>query len=128
MLGWILITLATIAVLFSCCLARCCSPFTSLQHYYWNNHLQNERELFEQAAEQHSRILIMQRIKKLFGFIPGSEDVKNIRIPSYQDWKDISAPSLLCMGDEFQGHYSFLGDRVDEENEENKSGGIELKP
>ncbi|XP_004674150.1 PREDICTED: protein FAM26D [Condylura cristata] len=128
MLGWILITLATIAVLFSCCLARCCSPFTSLQHYYWNNHLHNEKELFEQAAQQHSRILVMQRIKKLFGFVPGNDDVKNIRIPSCQDWKDISAPSLLCMGDDFRGHYSFLGDRVDEENEGNKSGGIELKP
>lgn len=70
----------------------------------------------------------MQRIKKLFGFIPGNEDIKHIRIPSCQDWRDISAPSLLCMGDNLQGHYSFLGDRVDEDNEESKSGGIELKP
>uniref|UniRef100_A0A8C9DV01 Calcium homeostasis modulator family member 4 n=1 Tax=Prolemur simus TaxID=1328070 RepID=A0A8C9DV01_PROSS len=128
MLGWILITLATIAILVSCCLARCCSPLTSLQDYYWNNHLQNERELFEKAAEQHSRLLIMQRIKKLFGFIPGSKDVKHIRIPSCQDWREISAPSLLCMGDYLQSHYSFLGDRVDEDNEEDKSRGIELQP
>ncbi|XP_001502745.1 calcium homeostasis modulator protein 4 isoform X1 [Equus przewalskii] len=129
MLGWILITLATIAVLVSCCLARCCSPLTSLQHHYWTNQLHNERELFEQAAEQHSRLLIMQRIKKIFGFIPGKEDIKHIRIPSCQDWREISAPSLLCMGDDLQGHhYSFLGDRVDEDNEESKSRGIELQP
>jgi hypothetical protein len=32
------------------------------------------------------------------------------------------------MGDNSQGHYSFLGDRVVEDNEEDKSGGIELKP
>lgn len=126
MLGWILIILVTIAVLVSRCVARCCTPFTSLQYYYWNNHLHNERELFQQAAEQHSRFLIRQRIQKLFGFIPGNEEVKNIRIPSYQDWKDISAPSLLCLDEDFQGHYSFLRDRVDEENED-KSEGIELK-
>ncbi|XP_066104586.1 calcium homeostasis modulator protein 4 [Saccopteryx bilineata] len=128
MLGWILVTLATIAALVSYSLVRCCSPLTSLQHCYWTNHLCNERELFEQAAEQHSRLLIMQRIKKLFGFIPGNEDVRHIRIPSCQDWKDISTPSLLCMGGDLQGHYSFLGDQVDEANEESKSGGIELKP
>ncbi|XP_064342821.1 calcium homeostasis modulator protein 4 isoform X2 [Camelus dromedarius] len=127
MLGWILITLATTAVLVSCCLARCCSPLTSLQHHYWTTHLCNERKLFEQAAEQHSRLLITQRIKKLFGFIPGTEDVKHIRIPSCRDWKDISIPGFLCIGDDLQGHYSFLGDRVDEDNEEGKSGDIELK-
>ncbi|XP_057596275.1 calcium homeostasis modulator protein 4 [Hippopotamus amphibius kiboko] len=128
MLGWILIILATIAVLVSCSLVRCCSPFTSLQHCYWNNHLRNERELFEQAAAQHSRFLILQRIRKLFGFIPGNEDVRHIRIPSCQDWKEISVPGFLYMGNDMQGHYSFLGDRVDEDNEESKSGGIELKP
>ncbi|XP_027972890.1 calcium homeostasis modulator protein 4 [Eumetopias jubatus] len=128
MLGWIVITLAAIAALVSRCVARCCSPLTSLQHYYWANHFHNERELFEQAAEQHSRLLIMQRIKKLFGFIPGEEDVRHIRIPSCQDWRDISAPSLLCMGEDLQGHYSFLRGRVDETNEESKFEGIELKP
>ncbi|XP_047625099.1 calcium homeostasis modulator protein 4 [Phacochoerus africanus] len=128
MLGWILIALATITALISCSLARCCSPLTALQHRYWTNHLHNEQELFEQAAAQHSRLLIMQRIKKLFGFIPGNEDVTRIRIPSCQDWRDISVPSFLCVGDDLQGHYSFLGNRVDEENEESKSGGIELKP
>ncbi|EFB21420.1 hypothetical protein PANDA_013415, partial [Ailuropoda melanoleuca] len=128
MLGWILITLATIAGLVSRCLARCCSPLTSLQHCYWTSHLHNERELFERAAEQHSRLLVLQRIKKLFGFVPGEEDVRHIRIPSCQDWRDIAAPNLLCMGDDLQGHYSFLRDRVDEENEEGKPEGIELKP
>ncbi|ELK35410.1 Protein FAM26D [Myotis davidii] len=97
------------------------------QHCYWTNHLRNQKELFEQAAEQHSRLLIMQRIRKLFGFVPGNEDVKHIRIPSCQDWKDISVPSLLCMGDDWQGHYSFLGGQVDEA-EESAPGGIELKP
>ncbi|KAM5256241.1 calcium homeostasis modulator protein 4 [Ctenodactylus gundi] len=128
MLGWILITVATAAVLVSSCLARCCSPFTPLQHFYWTAHLRNEKELFEQAAEEHSRLLVKERIKKLFGFIPGSEDVKDIRIPSGQDWKEISAPSLVCVGDATQGLYSFLGDRVVEDNEEDKSEGIELKP
>ncbi|XP_062042639.1 calcium homeostasis modulator protein 4 [Lepus europaeus] len=128
LLGWILITLTFIAVLISRCLMRCCSPLTSLQHCYWTNHLQNERELFEEAAKQHSRLLISQRIEKLFGFAPGSEDVKHVRIPSCQDWREISAPSFLGMGDDLQGHYSILGDRVVEENEEDRSGGIELKP
>ncbi|XP_045355303.1 calcium homeostasis modulator protein 4 [Leopardus geoffroyi] len=128
MLGWILITLATVAILVSRCLATCCSPLPSRQHWYWTNHLRNERELFEQAAEQHSRLLITKRIQKLFGFIPGKEDVKRIRIPSCQDWKEISAPGLLCMGDDLQGHYSFLRDRLDEESEESKSEGIELRP
>ncbi|XP_012888240.1 PREDICTED: protein FAM26D [Dipodomys ordii] len=128
MLGWILITLATIAYLVSRCVARRCSPLTPLQHHYWTNHLQNERELFEQAAEQHSRLVVQERIKKLFGFIPGSEDAKHIRIPSCQDWRDIAVPSLLCMGDNSQGHhYSFLGDKVVEENEEDKPEGIELE-
>uniref|UniRef100_A0A8C3WEM4 Calcium homeostasis modulator family member 4 n=1 Tax=Catagonus wagneri TaxID=51154 RepID=A0A8C3WEM4_9CETA len=128
MLGWILITLATVAVLVSCSLARCCSPLTARQHYYCTTHLRNEQELFEQAAAQHARLLITQRIKKLFGFIPGNEDVTHIRIPSCRDWRDISVPTFLCVGDDSQGHYSFLGNRVDEENEESKSGGIELKP
>ncbi|XP_006165053.1 calcium homeostasis modulator protein 4 [Tupaia chinensis] len=127
MLGWILITLATIAALVYCCLARCCCPLNSLQYNYWTNQLRNERELFEQAAEQHCRLLITQRIKKLFGFIPGDEDVKHVRIPSCQDWRDISAP-IVCMGDDSQSQYRFLGDRMDEVNEEDKSEGIELKP
>ncbi|XP_004580358.1 calcium homeostasis modulator protein 4 [Ochotona princeps] len=128
LLGWSLITLTIIAVLISRCLTRCCSPLTSLQHCYWENHLQNERELFEQAAKQHSRLLIMQRLEKLFGFVPGSEDVQHVRIPSCQDWREISAPSFLCMGDDTQGHYSVLGDRVVEENEVGQAGDIELKP
>lgn len=128
MLGWILITLATTAFLASKCLARCCSPLTSLQHHYWVNHLQNERALFEQAAEEHSQLLVRQRIKKVFGFVPGCEDIKQIRIPSCQDWRDISIPNILCVGDTSQGPYSFLGDRVVEENEEDKQEGIELKP
>ncbi|XP_037014019.2 calcium homeostasis modulator protein 4 [Artibeus jamaicensis] len=130
MLGWILIALASIAALVSCCAVRCCSPLTSLQHCYWTNHLHHERELFEQAAEQHSRLLIQQRLKKLFGFVPGCEDVKHVRIPSCQDWKDMSAPILRCLGDDLQGRYSFLGDQEheDEVNEEGKSRGIELKP
>lgn len=128
MLGWILVVLATIAHLVSKCLARCCSPLTSLQHHYWANHLHNERMLFKQAAEEHSRLLIRHRIKKVFGFIPGSEDVKHIRIPSCQDWREISVPNLLCVGDTSQGPYSFLGDRVVEENEEDRQEGIELKP
>ncbi|XP_060046574.1 calcium homeostasis modulator protein 4 isoform X2 [Erinaceus europaeus] len=98
------------------------------QQYYWDNHLQNERELFKQAAKQHSRLLVMQSIKKLFGFIPGNEDVKNIRIPSCQDWKDISAPTFLCEGNDLRGHYCVLGDRVEEENEGGRLGDIELKP
>ncbi|XP_007952258.1 calcium homeostasis modulator protein 4 [Orycteropus afer afer] len=128
MLGWVVITLALIAVLVSSCLARCCSPLTSLQHHYWTTHLHNERELFEQAAEQHSRLLVTQHIKKIFGFIPGDESVKHIRIPSCQDWRDISVPNVACMGDNLQSHYSFLGDRGDEDNEEGKSERIELKP
>ncbi|XP_033619291.1 calcium homeostasis modulator protein 4 isoform X2 [Fukomys damarensis] len=128
MLGWILITLATTAILVSCCLARCCSPLPILQHHYWTHHLENERELFEQAAEEHSRLLIQQRLKQLFGFVPGSEDVTQIRIPSCQDWREISAPSVLCMEDATQSLYSSLGERVVGDSEEEKSGGIELKP
>nr|KAF6362615.1 calcium homeostasis modulator family member 4 [Pipistrellus kuhlii] len=128
MLGWILITLATVLSLVSCCVVRCCSPLTPRQHCYWTTHLRKEKELFEQAAEQHARLLITQRLRKLFGFVPGSEDVKHIRIPSCQDWRDISAPSLLCVGEDLQGHYSFLGGQADEANEESTAGGIELKP
>ncbi|XP_005409804.1 PREDICTED: protein FAM26D isoform X2 [Chinchilla lanigera] len=111
MLGWILITLATTAVLVSCCLVSCCSPFSSLQHHYWTRHLENERALFEQAAEEHSRLLIRQRIKKLFGFAPGSEDITQIHIPSCQDWREVSVPSLWCLDDNTHGLYSTLGDR-----------------
>ncbi|XP_006839971.1 PREDICTED: protein FAM26D [Chrysochloris asiatica] len=124
MLGWILIILAIVTVLVSSSLARCCSPLTSLQHHYWTTHMHNERKLFEEAAEQHSRLIIMQHMKKLFGFLPGSENVDHIRIPSCQDWKDISIPNLVCMGDGLQCHCNFLGDRIDENDEE----GIELKP
>ncbi|EHB15274.1 Protein FAM26D [Heterocephalus glaber] len=127
MLGWILIILTTTAILVFCCLARCYS-LSTLQHHYWTHHLENERELFKQAAEEHSWLLIRQCIKKLFGFVPGSEDIQQIRIPSCQDWKEISAPSLLCMEDATHGLYSSLGDRVVEDNEEEKLGGIELKP
>ncbi|XP_074121519.1 calcium homeostasis modulator protein 4 [Sminthopsis crassicaudata] len=126
MLGWTLIAVATLVAFLSCCLARCCSPLTSLQHYYWSTHVRNERQLFEQAAEQHSRILIMQRIKELFGFTPGCEDVRQIRIPSCQDWKDISRPSLVCITDNQQGRYNFLGERLDVNFEEGKSEAIEL--
>ncbi|ELV12347.1 Protein FAM26D [Tupaia chinensis] len=97
------------------------------QYNYWTNQLRNERELFEQAAEQHCRLLITQRIKKLFGFIPGDEDVKHVRIPSCQDWRDISAP-IVCMGDDSQSQYRFLGDRMDEVNEEDKSEVLSENP
>ena len=104
MLGWILITLATITALVSYSLARCCSPLTSLQHRYWTNHLHNERELFEQAAAQHSRLLILQRIKKLFGVIPGNEDVRHIHIPSCRDWREMSVPSGTPQSSTFYSH------------------------
>ncbi|XP_044533120.1 calcium homeostasis modulator protein 4 [Gracilinanus agilis] len=126
MWGWILIAVATLVAFLSCCLARCCSPLTSLQHQYWCTHMRNERQLFEEAAEQHCRILITQRIKELFGFVPGSGDVRHIRIPSCQDWKDIARPSLVCITDNQQGHYNFLGERVDVNFEEGKSEAIEL--
>ena len=42
-------------------------------------------------------------------------------------WREMSVPSFLCMGNDVQGNYSFLGGRVDEDNEEGRSGDIELK-
>uniref|UniRef100_A0A8B9NLZ4 Calcium homeostasis modulator family member 4 n=1 Tax=Accipiter nisus TaxID=211598 RepID=A0A8B9NLZ4_9AVES len=77
--GWLLIAVVVITVFLSYCLASCFSPLSFLHFRYWSSYVHNEQQLFDEATDQHSRLYAMQHVKKFFGFVPGSENVKEIR-------------------------------------------------
>uniref|UniRef100_A0A8C5PLJ7 Calcium homeostasis modulator family member 4 n=1 Tax=Leptobrachium leishanense TaxID=445787 RepID=A0A8C5PLJ7_9ANUR len=106
--GWLLIALVATAVFIVLCIARCCSPLTYLHLWYWTNYVSNEQTLFEEAADQHSKIYAKENIKKFFGFAPGSKHVTDIRIPSRCDWKAISGLDIMQMVDSDHCNYSLL--------------------
>ncbi|XP_063245924.1 calcium homeostasis modulator protein 4 isoform X2 [Prinia subflava] len=108
--GWLLIAVVVITVFFSYCLASCFSPLSFLHFRYWSSYVHNEQELFDEAAEQHSRLYAMQHVRKFFGFVPGSENVKEIRIPSLREWQAISGLAFLKRVDEEHYDYSLLHD------------------
>ncbi|KAM9382182.1 calcium homeostasis modulator protein 4 [Phaethornis superciliosus] len=108
--GWLLIAVVVITVFLSYCLASCLSPLSFLHFRYWSSYVHNEQELFDEATEQHSRLYAMQHVKKFFGFVPGSENVKEIRIPSLREWQAISGLAFLKQVDEEHYDYSLLHD------------------
>ncbi|NXI46329.1 CAHM4 protein, partial [Galbula dea] len=108
--GWLLIAVVVITVFLSYCLASCFSPLSFLHFRYWSNYVHNEQELFDEAADQHSRLYAMQHVRKFFGFAPGTENVKEIRIPSLGEWEAISGLAFLKQVDEEHYDYSLLHD------------------
>uniref|UniRef100_A0A8C4P6G4 Calcium homeostasis modulator family member 4 n=1 Tax=Dromaius novaehollandiae TaxID=8790 RepID=A0A8C4P6G4_DRONO len=98
--GWLLIAVVVITVFLSYCLASCFSPLSFLHFRYWTKYVHNEQELFDEAMDQHSRLYAMQHVRKFFGFAPGSENVKEIRIPSLREWQAISGLAFLKLVDE----------------------------
>lgn len=108
--GWLLIAVVVITVFLSYCLASCFSPLSFLHFRYWNSYVHNEQELFDEATDQHSRLYAMQHVRKFFGFAPGSENVKEIRIPSLREWQAISGLAFLKRVDEEHYDYSLLHD------------------
>lgn len=110
MAGWLLIAVVVITVFLSYCLASCVSPLSFLHFRYWSSYVDNEQELFDEATEQHSRLYAMQHVRKFFGFAPGSENVKEIRIPSLREWQAISGLAFLKRVDEEHYDYSLLHD------------------
>ncbi|XP_006026216.1 calcium homeostasis modulator protein 4 [Alligator sinensis] len=108
--GWFLIAGVAITVFLSYCLARCLSPLSFLHLKYWASYVRNEQKLFEEAADLHSRLYATQHIKKFFGLVPGSKDLREIRIPSCKDWRSISGVAVLRIVDEEHYDYSLLHD------------------
>ncbi|XP_025979332.1 calcium homeostasis modulator protein 4 [Dromaius novaehollandiae] len=108
--GWLLIAVVVITVFLSYCLASCFSPLSFLHFRYWTKYVHNEQELFDEAMDQHSRLYAMQHVRKFFGFAPGSENVKEIRIPSLREWQAISGLAFLKLVDEEHYDYSLLHD------------------
>ncbi|OCT80326.1 calcium homeostasis modulator protein 4 [Xenopus laevis] len=106
--GWILVAVVAVSIFVTLCVARCCSPLTFLHLKYWSSYVNNEQMLFEQAADQHSKIYALLNIKKFFGFSPGSKNITEIRIPSRWDWRTISGLDLLKTIDDEHCHYSLL--------------------
>ncbi|KAM8809132.1 calcium homeostasis modulator protein 5-like isoform 3-T3 [Eudromia elegans] len=108
--GWLLIAVVAITVFLSYCLASCFSPLSFLHFRYWTNYVHNEQDLFDEAMDQHSRLYAMQHVRKFFGFAPGHENVKEIRIPSLREWQAISGLAFLKLVDEEHYDYSLLHD------------------
>ncbi|XP_075720359.1 calcium homeostasis modulator protein 4 [Rhinoderma darwinii] len=118
--GWILLAFVAVIFFIILCVARCCSPLTYLHLRYWTSYVNNEQTLFEQAADQHSKVYAMQNIKKFFGFSPGSKNISEIRIPSRTDWRTISGLDLLKVVSEDHCHYSLLHAWADEDPSDGK--------
>ncbi|XP_029452865.1 calcium homeostasis modulator protein 4 [Rhinatrema bivittatum] len=118
--GWILIAIVTIIVFLSLCLTRFLSPLTFLHLQYWKSYVNNENELFQQAVDRHSKIFAMQNIKKFFGFLPDSKNIKEIRIPSRLDWRLVSGLNLLRIVNEDHCHYSLLHAWAEEDPSDGK--------
>lgn len=108
--GWLLIAVVVITVFLSYCLASCFSPLSFLHFRYWTSYVHNEQELFDEATDQHSKLYAIQHIRKFFGFVPGSENVGEIRIPSLREWQAISGLAFLKLVDEEHYDYSLLHD------------------
>lgn len=70
----------------------------------------------------------MQHVKKFFGFVPGSENVKEIRIPSLREWQAISGLAFLKRVDEEHYDYSLLHDWALRESENRKYLKIDEDP
>ncbi|NXX88276.1 CAHM4 protein, partial [Centropus bengalensis] len=126
--GWLLIAVVVITVFLSYCLASCFSPLSFLHFRYWNSYVHNEQELFDEATDQHSKLYAMQHIRKFFGFVPGSEDVKEIRIPSLKEWQAISGLAFLNQVDEEHYDYSLLHDWALSESADEKFLKIDVNP
>lgn len=118
--GWLLVALVAVVVFIVLCIARCCSPLSYLHLWYWTTYISNEQTLFEEAADQHSKLYAMENIKKFFGFRPGSKHVTDIRIPSRGDWKAISGLDLLKPVNADHCSYSLLNSWGEEDPEEGK--------
>ncbi|KAM3932706.1 calcium homeostasis modulator protein 4 [Leptodactylus fuscus] len=118
--GWLLIASVAIFFFLTLCVARSCSPLTYLHLKYWTSYVNNEQALFEQAADQHSKVYAMQNIKKFFGFSPGSKNISEIRIPSRLDWRTISGLDLLKIVNQDHCHYSLLHAWADEDPTDGK--------
>lgn len=126
--GWLLIAVVVITVFLSYCLASCFSPLSFLHFRYWSSYVHNEQQLFDEATDQHSRLYAMQHVKKFFGFVPGSENVKEIRIPSLREWQAISGLAFLKRVDEEHYDYSLLHDWALRESENRKYLKIDEDP
>ncbi|OXB76480.1 UNVERIFIED_CONTAM: hypothetical protein H355_014524 [Colinus virginianus] len=108
--GWLLIAVVVITVFLSYCLASCFSPLSFLHFRYWTSYVRNEQELFDEATDQHSKLYAMKHVKKFFGFVPGNENINEIRIPSLREWQAISGLAFLKLVDEEHYDYSLLHD------------------
>ncbi|XP_053315876.1 calcium homeostasis modulator protein 4 [Spea bombifrons] len=126
--GWLLIAAVAVTVFISLCLARCCTPLSYLHLWYWTSYIKNEQILFEQAADQHSKIYAMHNIKRFFGFSPGSKNVTDIRIPSRWDWKAVSGLDLLHMVNTEHCNYSLLQEWAEDDPTEGKFIHIDEAP
>ncbi|XP_053565127.1 calcium homeostasis modulator protein 4 [Bombina bombina] len=126
--GWLLVAVVTVAIFIILCVARCCSPLTYLHLRYWTNYVNNEQNLFEQTADQHSKIYAMQNIKKFFGFLPGSKNITEIRIPSRWDWRAISGLDLLKVVTDEHCNYSLLHTWAEEDPTDGKYLPIDVEP
>ncbi|KAM6126674.1 LOW QUALITY PROTEIN: calcium homeostasis modulator protein 4 [Pterocles gutturalis] len=102
--GWLLIAVVVITVFLSYCLASCFSPLSFLHFRYWRSYVHNEQELFDEAIDQHSRLSAMQHVRKFFGFVPGSDNVRKSVIPSLREWQAISVAFLKRVDAE---HYDY---------------------
>ncbi|KAM4693267.1 calcium homeostasis modulator protein 4 [Discoglossus pictus] len=126
--GWILVAAVTISIFVVLCIARCCTPLSYLHLRYWTSYVTNEQAIFEEAADQHSKIYAMQNIKKFFGFSPGSKNISELRIPSRLDWRTISGLDLLTVVDDEHCHYSRLHSWADEDPTDGKFVPIDSDP
>ncbi|XP_044147720.1 calcium homeostasis modulator protein 4 [Bufo gargarizans] len=124
--GWLLIAFVAVIFFITLCVARCCSPLTYLHLRYWTSYVNNEQNLFDQAADQHSKVFAMENIKRFFGFSPGSKNISEIRIPSRMDWKTISGLDLLKVINQDYCHYSLLHAWSDEEPMDGKVISIDV--
>ncbi|KAG8444639.1 hypothetical protein GDO86_009703 [Hymenochirus boettgeri] len=118
--GWLLIAIVTVSLFLIICIIRCCSPLTFLHLKYWTSYVNNEQILFEEAADQHSKIYALLNIKKFFGFSPGNKNITQIRIPSRWDWRTVSGLDLLKVIDEDHCHYSLLHSWSDQDPTDGK--------
>ncbi|KAI4539419.1 hypothetical protein MG293_010811 [Ovis ammon polii] len=86
-LGWSLIAIVIIVLLFFTSINRHCSPISYMQLKFWEIYLQQEQQIFKSQATEHATQLAKENVKCFFECSHPQE----CKTPSIEDWQKISS-------------------------------------
>ncbi|CAK6972011.1 calcium homeostasis modulator protein 5 isoform X1 [Scomber scombrus] len=83
---WIIIIAATVGLLGTCC-TNCRSKVSFLQHTFWKNYMEKEKECFDTFAVEYATKLAERNLRSFFE----KKDPEPFPFPNHRAWEEISA-------------------------------------